>query len=115
MHFLGRKILILNKNKIFFACCLFFFMCTTGIDMQYYPWDEHGITTFPSLFIKRAVSFHIIFEAPTPAEALRPSSLTKEESRKLTNYCRVRYGMALPECKKKLFDVAIAHGFYIPG
>ncbi|POP44318.1 hypothetical protein CHU32_02620 [Superficieibacter electus] len=106
---------MLSKDKLFFLCCLFFFMGTLGVEMEYYPWEEHNVIELPTLFVKHDVNFQAFFEAPTPGEMLRPSRLTTQENHRLINYCHIRFGTTLPECRKKLFEKAIANGFYIPG
>lgn len=85
-----------------------------GIDKEPY-YEEGSMPWRPVLFIEHSMSFRILFEIPiSPAEAVRYSLLTPNKSRSLTDYCKIRYGDELTECRKKLARKMINNGFYIP-
>ena len=85
-----------------------------GIDKQLY-YEEGDMPWIPIPFIKHTISLTLFFELPvSPSDILRDSPITKNENDKLYNYCQVRYGKQLSECRNTIRKKLLTNGFYIP-
>ncbi|MEB7544010.1 hypothetical protein [Enterobacter huaxiensis] len=85
-----------------------------GIDKQLY-YEEGDMPWVPIPFIKHSISSTLFFELPVPpSDILRDSPIAKNENDELYNYCQVRYGTQLPECRETIKKKLLANGFYIP-
>lgn len=105
----------MRKHLLSYIILLFFLIYVfTGIDKEPY-YDEGKISWFPVLFIKRGISFELIFEVPaSPSDILRNSTLVTKKNKELSDYCKIRYGNELIECREKISNKMIINGFYIP-
>ncbi|MGF6269281.1 hypothetical protein ABIE17_001765 [Lelliottia nimipressuralis] len=98
-------------NAIVFIACAYLLI---GIDKEPY-YEEGDLHWIPIVFIKHDIALNIIFEMPlSPTEVLRCSSLSPAKNNELANYCKIRYGNELIECKQKITKKMLLNGFYIP-
>ncbi len=93
---------------------LFSLFSLFGIDKEEY-FEEGARAWVPIIFIKHYISPHVIFEVPvTPYYILYNAKMAGEEYEELQIYCKVRYGVKLPECKNILLKRMTDNGFYKP-